>query len=80
MENQKQYTKAKDFDRLVKVLFIPIYIYESHGLTIFGKNAKISARKRQRRILPMASEQTVVLHSRDEMYRKYKRRCIICAA
>lgn len=49
MENQKQYTKAKDFDQTVKVLFIPIYIYESHGLTIPGKNDKIFARKRQRR-------------------------------
>lgn len=49
IENGKQYTKAKDFDQMAKVLFIPIYIYESHGLTIFGKNAKISARKRQRR-------------------------------
>lgn len=80
MENQKQYTKAKDFDQTAKVLSIPIYIYESHGLTIPGKNAKISARKRQRKIPPMASEQTVVLHSRDEMCRKYKRRRIICAA
>lgn len=80
IKNRKQYTKAKDFDQTVKVLFIPICIYESRGLTIPGKNAKISARKRQRRILPMASEQTVVLHSRDEMCRKYKRRRIICAA
>ena len=29
MENQKQYTKAKDFDQTAKVLFIPICIYEA---------------------------------------------------
>lgn len=64
MENQKQYTKAKDFDQTAKVLFIAIYIYESHGLTIFGKNDKIFTRKGKGEP-PMASEQTVVLHSQE---------------
>lgn len=30
---------------MAKVLFIPIYIYESHSLTIFGKNDKIFTKK-----------------------------------
>lgn len=64
MENQKQYTKAKDFDQTAKALFIPIYIYESHGLTIPGKNAKISTKKGKGES-PMASEQTAVLHSQE---------------
>lgn len=72
IEIRKQYTNAKDFDQTAKVLLIPIYIYESHGLTIFGKNDKIFTKKTKES--NMANEQTVVLHSRDEMCRKYKRR------
>lgn len=77
IENRKQYTKAKDFGQTAKVLFYTYLIFESCDGRYRAKMLKYPQEEVKGESPPMASEQTVVLHSRDEMCRKYKRRRII---